>query len=141
VTTRHRPRPLRPARTTRLVLSTITLGTVAALLLAGCSSAPEGPARPAAARGVTDSAGSVAPSPSAGVEASDVSASTGTVAPAVPGSTSTPPAATSAGHSPSAAPVADIGPSLDGIDRALAELDQELTDTDHDVATPEGDIR
>jgi hypothetical protein len=41
----------------------------------------------------------------------------------------------------SAAPAADPGPSLAGIDRALAELDTQLSDADHDVATPEGDLR
>ena len=43
--------------------------------------------------------------------------------------------------SPSAAPAADPGPALAGIDRSLADLDTQLTDADHDVATPEGDLR
>jgi hypothetical protein len=35
----------------------------------------------------------------------------------------------------------DPGQSLAAIDRALADLDTQLTDADHDVATPEGDLR
>ncbi|HEV7864291.1 MAG TPA: hypothetical protein VGR20_16405, partial [Acidimicrobiia bacterium] len=49
-------------------------------------------------------------------------------------------ASTSADHG-GAASAADTGPDLADIDRILAGLDTQLTDADHDVATPEGDLR
>lgn len=141
--TTHSPRP--PARATRFVLATIVSGAVAAVLLAGCGSASEGPARPAAARGVSDP-GSVVTDPAGGAEVSEGSVSAGATSPVAPagspGSVHTPAVApASAGTSPSATPAADIDQSLAGLDRDLADLDHQLTDADHDVATPEGDIR
>jgi len=127
VTTTHSPRP--PARATRFVLATIASAALAAGLLTGCGSAPDGPVRPAAARSVSDPAGATAAGPSAQAELSEAPTSTGSATPA------------SAGTTPSAAPAADLDQSLAGIDRALADLDHQLTDADHDVATPEGDIR
>ena len=63
MTTTHSPRP--PARATRPVLATIAFGAVAAVLLTGCGSTSESPARPAAAREVTDPGASAGTSPSA----------------------------------------------------------------------------
>ena len=131
----HSPCPNRPAKATRLFLATIVSGSVAAVLLSGCGSAPERSDRP------------VASSPSAGAVVAGVSASAGAVTsavpPASPGAPETPIVGSPApvGSSPSAVPVADMGPSLADIDRALADIDTQLNDADHDVATPEGDIR
>src|SRR5581483_9139238 len=129
------PRPTRPARTGRLVLATVAAGSAAALLLAGCGSGA--PARPAPA--------AAAPAPGAGV-AADPAGAPG------PGGTATAPSgapAASAGAPRTALPAAPAGTaSADGtdqdlaaVDRALGDLDTQLTDADRAVATPAGDMR
>jgi hypothetical protein len=115
-TPQRRPR----ARATRLALLTIAGTASAALLLSGCGAGPEPVGRPSAGR---------------------PSAAPGVTAPAGTDSPSISPAGPANSTATGAAPVADTGPDLADIDRILAGLDTQLTDADHDVATPEGDLR
>jgi hypothetical protein len=149
-----------PRTSARLALGAIVAVSAAALLLSGCGSGAARSAPPAAATGATvvstgpdgwDRSAGAAPggvvggapgSGDAGRAAPPEPAATTAGAPTAPGGPA--PAAVvpwPAGNGGTAAPAVDPGQSLAAIDRALADLDTQLTDADHDVATPEGDLR
>ncbi|MDQ1503772.1 MAG: hypothetical protein QOD57_1499 [Actinomycetota bacterium] len=153
-----------PRTSARLALGAIVAVSAAALLLSGCGSAPARSAPPAAATGVTVSTGpdgwdrSAGTAPGGVVGGAPGSGDGGRAAPPEPAATTAAAGAPTAPGAPggpgpaavvprpegdggTAAPAVDPGQSLAAIDRALADLDTQLTDADHDVATPEGDLR
>jgi hypothetical protein len=151
-----------PRASARLALGAIA--AVSALLLSGCGSGEGRPTAPAAATGDTVSRGPDGSDRSAGSAPGGVvggasgsgdarraaplqpagtgaaaGAPTGPTARGGPGSAATVPEP--AGNGGTTAPAVDPGQSLAAIDRALADLDTQINDADHDVATPEGDLR
>lgn len=152
-----------PRTSARLALGAIVAVSAAALLLSGCGSAPARSAPPAAtvstgpggwdrsagsapggvaggAPGSGDAGRAAPPEPAASTAAAGVpTAPIAPTAPSGPGPAAV--VAWPAGNGGTAASAVDPGQSLAAIDRALADLDTQLTDADHDVATPEGDLR
>ncbi|HEV7686923.1 MAG TPA: hypothetical protein VGQ80_10150 [Acidimicrobiia bacterium] len=156
-----------PRTSARLVLGAIVAVSAAALLLSGCGSGAARSAPSAAAPGATVSVGPDGWDRSAGAAPGGVfggargSGGAGRAGPPEPAATTaaagaptaptgaTPPGGPGpaaavpqpAGNGGTTAPAVDPGQSLAALDRALADLDTQITDADHDVATPEGDLR